>query len=270
MERMTSQVEKLADPVYYTEGPVVDKGGNIYFTTLLGGKIVCISSEGVMSCWARSVCPNGQYILSNGDHIVCDVKLGSLRRYSSSGLLLGDAATMADFFPGGRDTVPNDVIADRAGNIYFTDSVRYEGRVLFIGVDGMKRVLADRLDYPNGLAFSPDEHYLYLAESYRNRITRMEMMTGSWSVVTDLPRHPSGRPEDNLPDGLKVDGKGHLWVAHYGMQAVHCISADGKLLRTVDTGMPLTSNLVFFNKETLIVTGGHGEPGPGGVVKILL
>ncbi|MGN6602852.1 MAG: SMP-30/gluconolactonase/LRE family protein, partial [Ginsengibacter sp.] len=59
-------------------------------------------------------------------------------------------------------------------------------------------------------------------------------------------------------------------VAHYGMKSILQLSPSGKLLRTQEVDFPLTSNLFFADKNTLIVTGGFGEPGPGGVIKILL
>ena len=257
------RIERLAELNFYTEGPVVDGGGRLFFTTLRGGKILVREADGGIREWASSACPNGQFILAGGDHIVCDSEMGMVRRYDPAG------RSVASVFA--TRSVPNDLVADRNGNIYFTDSVRHKGRLFFVGVDGHTRVLVDGLDYPNGLAFSPGERWLYVAESYRNRILRLDVRDPMQrSVLAELPAHGSGREEDNLPDGLKVDEAGNLWVAHYGMGSVQVLSPEGRLLRTIGTGMPLTSNLCLCGAGEIVVTGGSGEPGPGAVVKIYI
>jgi gluconolactonase len=62
----------LAELPWYTEGPVMDADGNIYFTTLKGGSIVKIDVAGQLSNWASSACPNGQLILPGGDQLICE------------------------------------------------------------------------------------------------------------------------------------------------------------------------------------------------------
>jgi gluconolactonase len=91
-------------------------------------------------------------------------------------------------------------------------------------------------------------------------------------IFADLPVHQSGNPLKNLPDGLAVDKEGRIWVAHYGMQAIQVLSRDGDPLYSLDTQLPLTSNLCFLTDEpglkVLMVTGGYQEPGPGAVIKM--
>ncbi|HEX3934340.1 MAG TPA: SMP-30/gluconolactonase/LRE family protein, partial [Puia sp.] len=82
--------------------------------------------------------------------------------------------------------------------------------------------------------------------------------------------HLSGKEQDNLPDGMTLDDDENLWVAHYGMQAIHKLSPGGNLLLSVNTTIPFTSNLTFSDERTLIVTGGYGEPGPGALCRICL
>ena len=92
-------------------------------------------------------------------------------------------------------------------------------------------------------------------------------MKGDVGVFATLPFNTANRETGNLPDGIAFDPAGRLWVAHYGMQAVHVISPSGDLLATYDTGIPLTSNICFSGSD-IIVTGGFDEPGPGRVSKI--
>lgn len=263
--------EKIADLPFYTEGPVADGIGNFFCTTLTGGSILKINNRNKISEWAKSTCPNGQIILPGGDHLICDSGLASVRRFNGKGKFLKNEVEgfCADF----PLYAPNDLIADHMGNLYFTDSIRYKGKVCFLGINGDQRIVTADLDYPNGLVLSPDENCLFIAESYKNRILKFVLKApgttnGSPDVFVNLPINHSGTEIGNLPDGLALNSSGELLVAHYGMQTIQLISDKGKLLLSIDSGMPLTSNLCFLDDQTIIVTGGFGEPGPGGLYKI--
>src|SRR5690606_14872080 len=133
------------------------------------------------------------------------------------------------------------------GGIYFTDSVRYSGCVGYLGKNGEQYLIAESLDYPNGLGLSPDGENLYVAESYKNRILKISVdrKKPELSIFAALPQHASGRPVDNIRDGLKLDEQGNVWVAHYGMAAIQVFSASGLLANTLETQIRLTSNLYF-------------------------
>ncbi|GEM_PF-33416 len=258
---------------FYTEGPVVDKHGHLYFTNLKGQAIFCIDTKGMVEKWADMVCPNGQTIDNAGFHLVCDSEQGGIVKLDQAGKRM--ETLVSTLCAGHKVGVPNDVIVDKKGTVYFTDSVRHKGKVFHIDINGEERVLADGLDYPNGLILSASEDILYVAESYANRILcfKPNPSTQEWEkeVFAHLPTHRSGRAEDNLPDGIAFDDDGRLWVAHYGMGALQVLSPRGLLIATVSTGFPLVSNVCFVpQKNSLFVTGGFGEPGPGAVLQIEL
>lgn len=260
---------------YYTEGPAVDREGNLYFTTLTGGKILRIDTAGHTTVWAEATCPNGQRILPNGDHLVCDSQAGKVICFDPSGKWIGDAA--AGQCEDLTIRVPNDLTLSQDGGFYFTDSVRHDGAVYFFDANGKGKVVARNLDYPNGICLAKDGQRLYIAESYKNRILVMELAGPGVArrppeVFGELPWNPENRETGNLPDGILLDNLGNLWVAHYGMGAVHVLSPAGRRLRTLRTDIPLTSNLYLVEEPTskLIVTGGYGEPGPGNVHVISL
>lgn len=259
-------VYELACLAHYTEGPSIDRQGNIYVTTLTGGDILKIGKRGKMSVWAHSPCPNGQLILSDGDHLICDSKSSSVRVFDGNGKFHRDLVSGS--CAGVSVQVPNDLMMDTSGNLFFTDSVRHVGKVFMVGKRGEEKLIADNLDYPNGLVISPDGRFLYVAESYKNRIIKFDLAANSpdYTLLADLPKHPSGNIICNLPDGLAMDRSGAIWVAHYGMGAVHQYSADGRHLCSIRVGMPLVSNIAFIDHQTMVVTGGFGEPGPGRVV----
>lgn len=270
---VTSPVERTVffEGAFYTEGPVRDKLGRYYFTDLSGGRVWRMSPEGrSLKVWATSTCPNGQAITREGHHLICDSKEHVVKRFDAKGRLI--RYEVNESCAGIPVHVPNDVIVDRSGGFYFTDSVREDGRVFYKSSAGNCHEVAQGYDYPNGLVLSTDERYLFIAESYRNRILRITLdkpgRMGYWEVWCDLPQHPSGTTGTNLPDGLAMDGMGRLWVAHYGMGAVQVVGTDGKLLASVATGLPLTSNVCLIDDITLLVTGGITEPGPGAVARI--
>jgi gluconolactonase len=252
---------------FYTEGPVIDEAGNLYFTTLSGGKIMKVNRNGEIVTWATSICPNGQVILNNGNHLVCDSQQAALIRYNGDGNFLLNEIN--GFCAGEMIQVPNDVITDKEGNIYFTDSVHLDGKVACITAAGEQSIIAKNLDYPNGLALSNDETKLFVAESYKNRILAIDLNNDyNIHIVADLPNHPSNNIVNNLPDGIKVDEKDNIWVAHYGMGRVQILSVSGEIVQSISTDFNLTSNL-FIKNNRVIISGGFAEPGPGAIVEIL-
>ncbi len=268
-KQIEANIKILCYQDYYTEGPVADSAGTIYFTTLAGCWIKKITPEGNITDWARSSCPNGQFILSDGSHLVCDSRSGSLFQFDASGR---SSITLVEKQCAGTIVnVPNDVIADNNGNIFFSDSVRYKGNIFLIRKDRSQHIFISDLDYPNGIALSADQTRMYVAESYKNRVWCFCITTGKPEAVwcRDLPYNLSGKEVDNLPDGLAVDSKGFIYVAHYGMSGIQRLSPGGELAGFIHTGVPLTSNLTFL-QNSLIVTGGYAEPGPGVVLSVSL
>lgn len=258
-------ISKLTDLPFYTEGPVCDTEGRVFITAPAGGQIYRINIDGSFSTWSTSDWPNGQAIQDNGDHLICDSKLGVIRRFDEHGIWIADETQ--NIFNGEAITVPND-LAVVPGGVYFTDSVRHRGRVWFKDSSGKQKIVAEGLDYPNGIVFCAERNCLFVAESYRNRILKITLDSKSKDniqVFANLPVHPSGNEVDNLPDGMDMDNDGNLWIAHYGMGAIQVLSYEGTLLHTIDTHLPLTSN-IFLTADKAIITGGYAEPGPGAVM----
>lgn len=267
LQNLTFEIKDIASVPFYTEGPVIDISGNRFVTNLSGGNILKINHDNTITEWAVAICPNGQTIAPNGSHLICDTKSAAIKCYDEQGNFIKDE--IQGFILGEEIYCPNDVITDLDGNIYFTDSVRHKGKVCFVGINGKHKIIADQLDYPNGLVLLEETNTLYIAESYTNRILAIQLdEPAQVKVFCELPNHLSGKKEDNLPDGLALDTEGNIWVAHYGMGAVQVVSPSGELLATVETQIPLTSNLAFTNQNTLLVTGGYGEPGPGAIKEI--
>lgn len=273
MMKKNNLLNQLAIVDAYAEGPAIDIDGNIYFTILNAGSIMKLDNNGVVTTWAKSAYPNGQIILSGGDHLICDGKLGKVVRFSPEGIFIRDESH--ETCAGIKVNSPNDLLVDEKGNLFFTDSIRNDGVVFFISSDGKEYAIASGLDFPNGIAMSNDGKKLFVAESFKNRIISIDLTHGissemKFEVFVDLPLNESGILVDNLPDGIAINKKGLMAVAHYGMGSVHIVDSNGELISTFDVEMKLASNVYFLNDETLIVTGGFSEEGQGGVFKLTI
>ncbi|MBX3257865.1 MAG: SMP-30/gluconolactonase/LRE family protein, partial [Chitinophagaceae bacterium] len=269
MHLSENTIISLAQLPWYTEGPVTDQEGNVYATTLAGKEIIKIDISGHLSVWAKGNYPNGQIILPSGDHLVCDSGNASISRYDNKGDLMN--YDIQKTCAGITVNKPNDLVSDSSGGIYFTDSVRHKGKVFYYHPDGFEKLIADNLDFPNGIALNSDQTSLFVAESYQNRILQIPADNGAslspFNVFCNLPQHHSGKIIDNLPDGLKTDRAGNLWVAHYGMGMVQVINPAGEWKTSYPVNLQLPSNLCLAD-DFIIVTGGQKEPGPGGILKI--
>jgi len=271
--KISAKITNRLPTRFYTEGPGLDAVGNLYFTTITGGKIMKLTPEEELEEWASCGYPNGQRILPNGDHLVCDCKRSEVIRFSAEGKQIKvEAGGSIEELP---VNLPNDLAVDGENGFYFTDSTRHNGKVFYVSFDGTKNVVAHSLDYPNGIVLTPDKKALLVAESHKNRIISIPLQEAGVTrrrieVFVNLPQNP--KPLDlnnlvatgNLPDGLALDADGNLWIAHYGMQALQVVSPSGELITSIDTGIPATSNLCFsLDYKKVFVTGGKNEPGPG-------
>lgn len=261
--------EKVLDHPFYTEGPVVDGHGNLFFTDIAGKHIRQLVNQEAKA-WATGARPNGQAIFNKGEHLVCDSDASCILHFTASGKLKArrSSGRIGDI----QVRCPNDIVVDPEHGFYFTDSVRHTGAVFYEGFDGTQSVIAKNIDFANGIVLTADKKHLLIAESYQNRILELELAgpgqaKGIPRVFADLPAHPNGEITSNLPDGLALDTAGRLWVAHYGMQALQVLSPSGVYLTAYNTGIPLTSNLCF-NRPFIYVTGGIAEPGPGLITRL--
>ncbi len=265
----TTRPELMLELNHYTEGPAVDLQGSLYFTDL-AGKGIRRFQGGRSLLWGKGERPNGQAILLNGDHLVCDSFSACVLKYDSNGKLLGSVSP--ESIEGHKVRCPNDIAIDPDRGFYFTDSVRKEGMVYFVGWDGSARTVARGIDFANGVVFQKEKNVLWVAESYKNRILKVDLNVqledaGYMTVFASLPFNKNNIETGNLPDGMALDIEGRLWIAHYGMQAIHVLSNEGAILASYDSGIPLTSNVCFVGDE-IWITGGISEPGPGRLTRI--
>jgi gluconolactonase len=174
--------------------------------------------------------------------------------------------TLADQYQGGRFNSPNDVVFDKAGNMYFTDPpYGLEGNVNdpskelpFQGIyklspDG-SLILLDTLSRPNGVALSPDESTLYVANSDPARAIWMKYtLTDSATLGSVFFDATSLVPsEKGLPDGLRVDGRGNLFAT--GPGGVFIFDPSGKQLGKIRLPVPSANCAFDVDRNYLYIT----------------
>jgi gluconolactonase len=203
---------------------------------------------GVMP-YSREPGSNGLGLNSRGELISCE---HGDRRVSVM-VRGGGKRTLADNFEGNRFNSPNDCAIDKRGNIYFTDppyglpkgprdtetrEIPWNG-VYKISPGGKVILLTKEMTFPNGIALSPDEKTLYVAQSdpkaalWKAFPIQPDGTLGPSRVIADVT-HMVGKHR-GLPDGLKVDSTGHIWAT--GPGGVHVMTSQGKLLARIDTKM---------------------------------
>jgi len=167
--------------------------------------------------------------------------------------------TLADRFNGARFNSPNDLVFHSNGDLYFTDpaygmenqwddpkrEMDYAG-VFRLAKSGTVMLLTREMTRPNGIAFSPDEKRLYVAQSDPNAAiwrafdVKADGTLENSRVLFDATSLTKGRK--GLPDGLKIDTAGNLFAT--GPGGVLIITPEGKHLGTINTGQA-TSNCAF-------------------------
>lgn len=174
----------------------------------------------------------------------------------------GRRTVLASRFGSKRINAPNDLVYRSDGALYFTDSragtkrngeegVPHKG--LYMLKAGEVRLLSKDIDHPNGLAFSPDEKYLYVTNSLIKNVLRFDVLAdgiANEKVFIDM----SGDKEAGLPDGIKSDRNGNVYSS--GPGGVWIISSSGKHLGTIRAPREV-HNFVFGDNDlkTLYMTG---------------
>jgi gluconolactonase len=275
-------VEKLADGYSWVEGPLWDsRAGMLLFSDTIENVIhKWKDGEGAgdflrPSGYTGSAPFTGKEPGSNGltfdaQHRLVMCQHGDRRIARRDG---DHFTTLADRYDGKRFNSPNDLVYRSNGDLYFTDPAYGlpktfddpQRELPFTGVyklsaDGAVTLLVKDLKAPNGVAFSPDEKLLYVAQSAGDAPIVMaypvnaDGTTGAGNVFRDFAADAkAGKP--GAPDGLKVDVHGNVWTT--GPGGVWVLAPDATPLGHIDTGVP-TSNVAWGDDgSTLYITANH-------------
>jgi gluconolactonase len=247
-----AKIEKLAGGFAFTEGPIWMPDGYLLFSDIPANVIRKWTPSGEVSVFLENagydkddanegafIGSNGLTLDSEGRLVLCEHGSGRMTRIEAD----GSRTVLADTWDGKRLNSPNDAVFRSDGTLYFTDPPygfpRPEMQELdFMGVyrikDGTLELLNDELTRPNGLAFSPDEKILYVANSDEEKKIWMRYdvtadgKIENGSVFYDV----TAETADGAPDGMKVDQNGNVYGT--GPGGVWIFSPEGKHLGSIN------------------------------------
>ena len=245
----SAEVERLATGFTFTEGPIWNKEGDYLLFSDMPGDVRRRWSErdGVEEVMRPSNKCNGMVYDSDGNLLVCEHVTSSLVRERTD----GSRETLATHYRGKELNSPNDVVTRSDGTIYFSDPGY--GRVPGFGLErqqdlsfqGVYRIAAGggnpelvlpehEFEQPNGLCFSPDESLMYINDTPRALIRVYDV--DSDGTLTNgrlfFDGIGSGVIEEGIPDGMKCDERGNIWVT--GPGGVWVISPQAEHLGVVE------------------------------------
>jgi len=252
------EVELVADGFQFTEGPVwVDNDKTLLFSDIPANTIYRLDKSIFRTPSGES---NGLTLDREGRLIACEHKNRRVTRTEQNGAI----TVLADKYDGKRLNSPNDVIVRSDGVIFFTDPPYGlpgglkgpEAELDFcglykIGADGVLSLLAKDFMKPNGLALSPDEKILYVADTEGKIIRAFDVGDdGTLSNSRMFCELPS-------PDGMKVDTAGNVWAT--AADGVRIYDPAGALLQTVRCPQ-MPANCAFGEEDsrTLFITARTG------------
>jgi len=249
-----AQIEKLADGFLFTEGPVWTPDGYLLFSDPNNNTIYRWSDDDGLSVFRTKSGYTGidiaEYGQPGSNGLAID-REGRLTIYEHGNRRVtrvertGTLTVLADRYEGRRLNSPNDLVYRSDGSLYFTDppfglpkffeDPRKE--TPFSGVyrwaDGTLQLVSTDLTGPNGLAFSPDERYLYVGnwDEKRKIVMRYETRPDGTLANGVLFFDMTGAPGEDAIDGMKVDLEGNLYVS--GPGGIWILSSTGKHLGTI-------------------------------------
>jgi gluconolactonase len=254
----SGQVERVATGFGFTEGPVWIPAGYLLFSDIPNSSIIKWSPDGTTQKFRNpSAKSNGLTLDREGRLIACEHGTRRVSRTETDGTVVA----LAERYDGKRLNSPNDVIVKSDGSIYFTDppygllghnphidqtepgemELTFSG-VYMISPDGNSLTLLTKdLSMPNGLAFSPDERVLYVADTQSHQIhiydVRQVGTLENDRVFIQMPY--------DYPDGIKVDANGNLYVSTNTPKGVKVFDSSGKFIGSIKAKGYFPANCAF-------------------------
>ena len=233
-------VEKLAGGFGFLEGPVWTNrdGGYLIFSDIPRHELKKWSEKEGVSTFRAPSNNNGNTRDAQGTLITAEHDGRRVTRTEADGTI----NVIVERYQGKRLNSPNDVVVKRDGTIWFTDPPyglpnRTEGKELdknyvfrFDPQSGRLTTLVDDFDMPNGLAFSPDEKVLYVADSGKPHHIRAFDVRDDGTITND---RVFCTLDKGIPDGFRCDTEGRVWTS--AGDGVHIFGVDGSLIGKIIT-----------------------------------
>lgn len=283
--------------VAFVEGPAWHPSdGSVYFSDIANSRIMRLDKTDELHVVRQPSGRTNGLLFDHEGRLVCCEGGGPLSARRVTRIEPdGSVTVLAERFGGKRLNSPNDLTMDRQGRIYFSDP-RYgarteleqlddEGREIegVYRIDGpgkVTRILTHEIDRPNGVAVSPDNRFLYVADNVTDGPRGIGGNRKLWrfDLKEDGTVDPASRKlmfdwgTDRGPDGMTIDEAGRLYVAagfntpdlpaqtsDKYKAGVYVISPEGKLLQFIAVPLDMVTNCTFGGPDhkTLYITAGH-------------
>ena len=268
----------IAQGLLFPEGPVAMRDGSVILTEIRGKRITRVAPDGtatlVSACGggpngaaigpdgALYVCNNGGNAYAEGHFVATgpapDYRGGSIQRID---LASGAARVLYDSCNGHRLSSPNDLVFDRHGGFYFSDMGkkrsrdRDHGALYYARADGSHiNEVAYQVQAANGVALSPDEKTVYVAETDTSRLWAFDIVEPGRVTRQGFPSPHGGRLVCGLPgfqrfDSMAVEASGNICVATLMTGHVTVIAPTGELLRQVKVPDTYVTNICFGGED---------------------
>ncbi len=274
-------IEKLAEGFEWSEGPVwsPDEGGYLLFSDIPVNTIYRWDEESGLSPYLRpagyagsnpsgvELGTNGLMLDAEGRLVMCDHGNRQVARLDATNFT---RETIASAYEGKRLNSPNDLVFHSSGDLYFTDppyglsglndspdkELPFNG-VYRVDTSGKVSLLTDELGFPNGIAFSPDEKTLYVANSGRDNpvIRAYDVQDDRTLANSRVFFDGSALIADGAVgsfDGMALDTEGNLFAT--GPGGVLVLTPEGDHLGTISTGERIANCTFGDDGSTLYLT----------------
>lgn len=244
----------------FLEGPVFDAAGNLWVVEIYGGHISKITPDGQYQRFLNLAGDDG----GGANGMKMDRQGRLIIAHRTKGIVALDPKTkqmevLVDNYKGTKLHGPNDLFFDSKGNLWFTDPGTSgvhspTGAVYRLAPDGGLFQVFNNLSYPNGIALSPDEQYLYVTELGNNRLVKAYLREDRsvWFSFASTTFNGGWGP-----DGIALDTEGNLYIAQFDGHRVNVVDPQGYVIGVIDTPANGTTNVAFGpDGHTLYVTEG--------------
>ncbi len=253
-----AKVEKLADGFRFTEGPAVDKYGNVYFTDQPNDRILKWSADDEkLSVFLENTGrANGLYFDKQGNLLSCSDMDNEIWKIDMD----GSHAVLVSIFGEKKLNGPNDLWVHPNGGIYFTDplykrnywtrdpEMQQDGEhVYYLSPDYKKLIRVDTdLEKPNGIIGSPDGKCLYVADIKAGK-------TYIYDIQPDATLTNKKLFTNMGSDGMTIDTNGNIYLTGKG---VTVFNPEGEQIAHIPVEAGWTANVCFGGKDmnTLFIT----------------